>query len=86
MWGPFEFLYYVSRELLVHKKWPVCLGAYPGFIFTLEAGFIGKASVGKLSRYGQMSESGSPGGIPGPVIAILHPILQTHEPLWLSFF
>ncbi len=86
MWGPFEFLYYVSRELLVHKKWPVRLGAYPGFIFTLEAGFIGKASVGKLSRYGQMSESGSSGGIPGTVIAILHPILQTHEPLWPSFF
>lgn len=67
MWGPFEFLYYVSRELLVHEKWPVCLGAYPGFLFTLEAGFIGKASVGKLSRYGQMGESGSPGGIPGGV-------------------
>ena len=52
MWGPFEFLDYISRELLVLKKWPVSLGAYPGFLFTLEAGFIGKASVGKLSRQG----------------------------------
>jgi hypothetical protein len=86
MWGPFEFLYYVSREFLVHKKWQVCLEAYPGFIFTLEAGFIGKASVGKLSRQRQMSESVSSGGIPGTVTAILHPILQTHEQLWPSFF